>query len=84
MFDTSQKFEPRWNQGVTIVPGEPISASTAIPRESVHTTIIELVPGFMSDNQLVDITFDGTIPPIVSLEKFMKRIKQKKSFASQT
>lgn len=38
----------------------------------------------MSDNQLVDITFDGTIPPIVSLEKFMKRIKQKKSFASQT
>ena len=85
MFDTNQNLMPYWNQGVTIIPGEPIPASTAPLQDSVQTTIVELVPGFMPENQLADIVFDGTIPPLVALEKFMKRIKMReKRMASKT
>lgn len=77
MFDTSQNLSPYWNQGVTIVPGQPIPVATDPLRDSVHTTIIELAPGFIPEDQLADIAFDGTIPPIAALEKLMKRIKNR-------
>lgn len=85
MFDTSQSLTPYWNQGVTIIPGQPIPAAADPLQDSVHTTIIELMPGFLTEDQLTDVAFDGTIPPLVELEKFMKRIKSKeKHMASKT
>ena len=78
MFDASQNFVPYWHQGVTIIPGEPIPVSTDPLQNVVHTTLIELSPGFIPEEDLANIVFDGTIPPIAALEKFHKHSNREK------